>query len=131
MDLTCFRRKGRTPDLSDLIVGFFTDFVGIVAKINFPTRMRKWAYVGSLRPIISFCFDEKLTELRQSVTTVLDALKEKLEVLGDDFDKKNKGYDTETTELVRRDGSWRCVSIGGILSGVVVADCFHSNVLHS
>ncbi|MEQ8789457.1 MAG: hypothetical protein RIC55_24395 [Pirellulaceae bacterium] len=41
--------------------------------------------------MIGFLFDNKLTELRQYVSTVGDALKSQLDGLGADFDEKTKG----------------------------------------
>lgn len=46
---------------------------------------------GSLRSIIGFLVDNKLTELRQYISTVGDAFKSKLDELGEDFDEKTKG----------------------------------------
>lgn len=47
-------------------------------------------HCGSLRIIIGFLFDNKLTELQQYVSTVGDAFKSKLDELGADFDEKTK-----------------------------------------
>jgi hypothetical protein len=44
-------------------------------------------HCGSLRDIIGLLFDNKLTELRQYVSTVGDAFKSKLNELGADFDE--------------------------------------------
>ncbi len=52
--------------------------------------MLRQPIAGSLRPIIWFVFDNKLTELSQYVSTVGSALKEKLARLGDDFDENTK-----------------------------------------
>lgn len=51
--------------------------------------------VGSLRYIISFLFDNKLTELRQYVHTVGEAFENKLNELGKDFDEKTKDMTPE------------------------------------
>ena len=46
---------------------------------------------GSLRNIIGFLFENKLTELRQYVSTVGEAFNSKLDELGADFEEKTKG----------------------------------------
>ena len=45
---------------------------------------------GSLRFIIGWVFDNKLTELKQYVDTVNEAFQNKLDKLGDDFEEKTK-----------------------------------------
>lgn len=52
--------------------------------------MLRQPHCGSLRNIIGFMFDSKLTELRQYVSTVGDAFKNKLDELGADLDEKTK-----------------------------------------
>jgi hypothetical protein len=57
--------------------------------------------VGSLRYIISFLFDNKLTELLQYVHTVGEAFENKLNELGKDFDEKTKDMTPEQHQAAR------------------------------